>query len=311
MSVTKTITQHPAVVYVTLKMRGPQDPLTQENILSLAEIFNKYQESWDDPLSNRLSDWTMNVFKHGLEIQKDTLAQLVEDLRSKILINPIDNAFLQEPVLERQWLWDAKMLKCWRGIKSESVFDNVSMEAEKVHEYAVAIIRWAEKTHGMYQPKQDGKLDCQLQSQPSDPTLTQLKIISFVHMAKNVLLSQQLEQQKNRADLRKQLWKEAKKWIDEEVEKAKKRADANREEIDNRMDRMQQSNDGLIRLLHIRIDRQKTELEITKKYLKQTEEECEKQAIRINTLQAQVFYLAQKIKQLEASSGRGRLFGIF
>ena len=310
MTLTETLTQNP-VIHITLKVGVSKNPITHERVLSLAEIFNKYQEKWDDPFSNRLSHWIMRVFKHGLEIKEDTLAQLVEDLRSKILINPIDKASLRKPVLERQWLWEAEMLKVWKGLKSESVFDNIPMKTEKVHDYAVAIIEWAEKTHGVYKPRQVGKLDLQLQSKPSDPTLTLLKILIFSQMARNALLSQQLKQLRDRAALRKQLWKEAKKWIDEEVEKAKKRADRNRKKIHSRMDRMQQSNDGLIRLLHIRIDRQKTELEITKKYLKETEEECEKQAIRINTLQAQVFYLAQKIKQLEALSGRGGLFGIF
>jgi hypothetical protein len=93
---------------------------------SLSLILERYP-GWDDILSKKLFTWGIDTCKmaikngaKGLTIIA-AIAQERFDELSKILVNPLDGSPLQEPVLEREWTWEA-----WQHAECRRLFSSVS-----------------------------------------------------------------------------------------------------------------------------------------------------------------------------------------
>ena len=119
-------------------------------IEDLSEILEKYS-GYSDLLSKSLSKWGISVLQKATGSSFETHDKIIAIAREElgvlangILINPLNGALLQEPVLEREWTWELSLhVDCRDLFQKVSPFDQQMMSLEpSSHLFAKEMIHW-------------------------------------------------------------------------------------------------------------------------------------------------------------------------
>lgn len=110
------------------------------------DIMERHQSS-TDALSLNIYRWGEEISLLLLEMSSMhkadfavILAKKVDELRRHILINPLDCAPLQEPVLVDGVVWEGWMLRHYQTLSPYSPYDRRAFEVESVHVFAAEMI---------------------------------------------------------------------------------------------------------------------------------------------------------------------------
>lgn len=122
----------------------------QSSLDDLSIILVKYRD-WKDVLSSQIHSWGASSFLwDGGEPTPEELRMSVikvDQLRTKILVNPLDQSPLKAPLLDGAWTWEKWMLDdyevCCKEINTQflSPFDNGLIRAEE-HTFAKETLKW-------------------------------------------------------------------------------------------------------------------------------------------------------------------------
>jgi len=130
----------------------------QTHLGRFVEILDQHQ-SLTDALSLGISRWGSQVssliLDRGSLSEEDfiqAIADKVEELRKRILINPLDRAPLQEPLLVNDEVWEGWMLRHYRALSRYSPYDRRVLGAASPHIFAKEMIAWLEE---VVQPSED------------------------------------------------------------------------------------------------------------------------------------------------------------
>jgi hypothetical protein len=94
----------------------------------------------DDLLATRIFAWAAEFYEGGESVEK------IEELRSKILVNPLDQAPLVDPVVDGCWVWEKWMLERFKslctalGKPQNAPFDGGPI-SERPHQLALDVLR--------------------------------------------------------------------------------------------------------------------------------------------------------------------------
>jgi hypothetical protein len=138
---------------VTLSLQPPLCAASLPDYVAAAEelsrILGVYHEC-DDTLSQDLLLWGTGVLRTIVEHRDDSedgIATLAQErlgvLSREILINPIDQRPLEDPVIERGWTWEHRMHAEYRNFFLTSPLDDQPMSSEpSSHLFASEMIHW-------------------------------------------------------------------------------------------------------------------------------------------------------------------------
>lgn len=109
-------------------------------------IVSEHTEAvWKDHLSFQIRVWSSKVARTHPKAVRDVGAS-IQELAQKILVNPLDGAHLQNPVLERTWVWEKWMyddyVKIMGASHSICPFDGQPLAAALPHTFAQKIMTW-------------------------------------------------------------------------------------------------------------------------------------------------------------------------
>jgi hypothetical protein len=159
---TKTITEETYVLNLNVIKETLNDNQDSSSISKidynifydqLADIIEKNGE-WKDTLSRQLLKWGFEVlsleFPENIEFEMQTEAnKRINDLLHKILINPLDQTTLEDPILEGDWVWEKWMLDDYQEsflqFSSKVISPFYGKEIEKIipHTFAKEMLVWA------------------------------------------------------------------------------------------------------------------------------------------------------------------------
>lgn len=208
-------------------IRLVRKPTFDAKVDELYAILDRYS-TWEDPLSDRLFKWSNKLITQisyeAIQTEEGVTAanQMLEKLFRKILVNPLQpDRSLENPVLERDRVWEKAEIESWRALThmspdpahhDRSPYDIAlqregRMGPEAPHSFAIDIMKWSrslQTTQEMTPPEAMG-----LQTETPNPLalvqatnqgqslvpatetpsyiMIALKISSFIQLAQQVI----------------------------------------------------------------------------------------------------------------------------
>lgn len=118
------------------------------SLLGRLDKIKKDHLEWKDPLSIQLRDWIVGFiyfFPNKNDRDEKRIHQMIRKidyLIRQILVDPLHSAPLKEPVLERHYVWERKVLENYKKYSQNSPFDRQKMNAPETHLFAVSMLNW-------------------------------------------------------------------------------------------------------------------------------------------------------------------------
>lgn len=246
------------------------NPLERMNALAI--ILDTYKE-WEDFLSLDLHTWAAGLMELSLTDlnQSANLAaarQQVTRLFNEILANPLNpSQMLEEPCTDGNMAWDGRYLDYYlnavqgTSLENRSPFDE-SPIARRTHDFAIAVISWANTLPGVAALPQE----IDLKAASGTVTLKVRKltkaeeetIIYRILIAQKAITARKLEEQRKVVENMTANLKETASKLEDQVkveaEAARKRADESEQVINSRISLLESTQRSTISIFNSRIN---------------------------------------------------------
>jgi hypothetical protein len=336
----------PEVIHLVLKKMPEKLQVLAREVLDLAlddlqQIADAYKDLLHLPLpyktdllSNQLLDWCIDViFDDGYSEMLDeqyinTLTKKIQKLTNEILVNPLDRAPLEEPLIVDQSLWEKWM---WEDFNQLSPMPNrVVME----HSFAAAIIRWRKSLpiaelkpsidlkntpffplQAKLPPNAKPFFDREMFQNSNDEASKVLKLFAYCQQASNALVVQKVDNLSMKTEratsVSRGIWEESRKKIAAHDKIAKLEAEKHRMNINNILDNIQNSHQAEVKVLGTLINSLHKQIQDTRKRLEASEQKCVLHEHQIRHLRQVIANEQARVDQLQKKGKKSRKFGIF
>jgi hypothetical protein len=155
----------------------------------LLDIFEKFEEQ-TDPLSINIRHWGANLFETAANTaNSEKIMQIVQEclgiLVYEILVDPINQAPLKDPILERSWVWERQMHSEYRKHFSVSPLDEIAMlENPPPHFFAKEMLAWVKGIESIVPQRQTSATISQ----------EQMTLLAKAHAARSKELARQIQE---------------------------------------------------------------------------------------------------------------------
>ncbi len=179
----------------------------------LNSIMLAYENEMDE-LSDDLFNWCEEVLTHveehpgeGVPAIHAFAQEKLRELRYQILINDYDvtnpdprmTKTLVCPMIDREWIWEKKVLDLYLALSPLSPFDEQPIQA-RAHNFALAMLDWSEDLYVNPGKKLGTEHDREIipagfQATPilKNPFMNQIKLRLYQEVAKNILTQKKLK----------------------------------------------------------------------------------------------------------------------
>lgn len=298
-------------------------------------IFEHPGDDWNDTLSQDIRVWSVKIAKVDLRALRSlddvhTIAcASVQELAEKVLLNPLDGSPLQEPVLERTWVWEKRMYDDYRELINRSPFDKEPMAAALPHTFAQKIMAWLATTKAFLQAGARGgasgvtrpetKENREIVPAFARPFVSlsamealspQDRLIYYLQLAQKANLIQKNKQQLAKCRQSRtqtaQFSEAAAAKVKKSVDEAKKEAKVDLQRVNDRIDAMDVAHRAQIDILHNGLAAARREQERLSSALQAQQEATQKIGSNVTELSRQY---AQKCVEVEAMKNARRRGG--
>jgi hypothetical protein len=161
-------------------------------LIQLKEIFLKYSHQ-TDPVSLRLSGWIVSAF----DATADEAVEKIRELIEKILISPLDQAFVQKPRLCDGLLIEKRVLETYNRLHPESRI------AWEPHPYAQAMAIWVkEANRGIFSASSLISKECLHGASFLPALIRQAKLTQTIYLETQKLKHKLTQEKEKRRELR-------------------------------------------------------------------------------------------------------------
>ncbi len=291
----------------------------------LAAIIYKY-DSWKDRLSERLFTWGVKVLMVKLPMDRDLdseqvawVQKKVDKLKNVILVNPMDDAPLEEPVLERMWTWEQWMLEDYQRLQSYSPFDGKLMAAATSHDFAIDMLSWIKRLpQWVHVPSSSDLVEVDdtpflnredmLSAESKEER--QAKLFNYMLYARDEALAAKIDEEMTQplektAKAVSLVWGLAKEVIQKEVAVAEQRIETHQKQVDETLAQREIIHDQRIAALNGKVSYVEQKLDIEKERSKNLEGKCEELEGTARWLRAALIQKTQEVEDVKSQNSGG------
>ncbi len=246
--------------------------IPSQDIVKLNAIL-KLHENCDDFLSKRLERWGDKTVDFNLQSRVEKLHRL--------LVHPIFQTPLKNPLLDRYWVWEPQDLAWYQKFKNpNSPYDGIKMAPElHPHPLAQALLLWSKQVDAKHEPVSEvsssAVLAITIPLLDQDPDLT---LVLFKHRVKQVIEEQKhYEERKAKKETRQsftQFCEQDKKDYVLKLENTNKQAIQLVQETSARLETIEVKGQQTINSLSTKVVTQLQQLKELKTDIRQVEEKC-------------------------------------
>lgn len=265
-------------------------------------------ESWDDPLSKRIFKWGAEVLQFDLtdergftEAFRSNVQKKINHLTREILVNPLDKAPLQKPILvDSEWVFEEWMYKDYIQFFDVSPFSRKPIKNVISHIFAEKMVQWAETINvfildfdfpstsiTVAQEQKDlmvvnGPIvlsQSALTGQAANSQLVaQSKMITYTILAQNALLEKGLQLMRKEIEQSTQtvarFREQMQLMIRQEKALAEQQARAHEQALNQRINQIENTHGAVVNVLNSNIEAGFQQLKNTQKKLELIEQNC-------------------------------------